>query len=156
MHPRSPWAALLLLAAATGSSATPKKESDKASTTSSTKTAVATPCVATHSTTGSYYDLRPDVAAAVKDGEKHHKGVPTEDYTWARPSEWPYNFTLNVCAPVVKGVKDVVGVEKALWKNTSAYYEDGGEIYSLGYAMPSCRHGSGFKVPHELTWSKAN
>lgn len=137
MHPGSPWTTLLLLAAATGSYATPKRSPDKASTTSSTKTAVATPCVATHSSTGSFFDLRPDMAAAQKDGKKHHKGAPTADYTWSRPSDWPYNFTMNICAPVVEGVEDVVGVDESLWQNISAYYEADEKIYSLGYAMPS-------------------
>lgn len=39
---------------------------------------------------------------------------------------------MNVCAPVVKEVKDVVGVDKAMWKNVSAYYEAEGKVYSLG------------------------
>lgn len=153
MHRQSPWTALLLLAAATGSTAIPK-ESSKASTTSSTKTAAATPCVATHSTSGAFYDLRPDIAVAVKDGEKHHRRTPTEDYKWSRPSEWPYNFTMNICAPVTKEVKDVVGVEKALWTNTSAYYEEGGKIYSLGYAIDS--HHASPIWHHMLTQSEAS
>jgi cation-dependent mannose-6-phosphate receptor len=136
MHRPNPWTTLLLFAAAAGASAASKREPDKATPVSSTKTAVATPCVATHSTTGSFFDLRPDIAAAVKEGEKHHKGVPTEDYTWARPAEWPNNFTMNICAPVVEGVADVVGVDKKLWQNISAYYEADDKIYSLGYAIP--------------------
>lgn len=136
MHHPNLWTTLLLLAAAAGASAASKREPDKATPVSSTKTAVATPCVATHSTTGSFFDLRPDIAAAVKEGEKHHKGVPTEDYTWAKPAEWPSNFTMNICAPVVEGVADVVGVDKKLWQNISAYYEADDKIYSLGYAIP--------------------
>lgn len=74
------------------------------------------------------------MAVALKDGEKglkSHRG-PIEDYTYAKPHDWPYNFTMNVCAPVLKTVKDVVGVEKSKWANISAYYEAGGKIYSLG------------------------
>lgn len=134
-HLNSRSALLLLAAAATGASAASRTEPDKTSGTSSTNTAIATPCVATHSTTGSFFDLRPDIAAAVKEGEKHHKGVPTEDYTWSRPAEWPYNFTMNICAPVVEGVADVVGVDKKLWQNISAYYEADDKVYSLGCAI---------------------
>ena len=128
MHP-SPWAAttLLLLATASGAAAA------KSTKSLSTKTAAATPCVATHSTSGALYDLRPDVASHPKQGGKHHKkGAPTEDYVWSRPAEWPYNFTMNICAPVLKGVEDVVGVDKKSWANVSAYYEQHGEVYSLG------------------------
>lgn len=91
------------------------------------------------SSSGSFYDLRDDIARALKKGEKEkaHKG-PIEDYTWARPHDWPYNFTMNVCAPVVKTVNDVVGVEKAQWKNVSAYYEAGGKTYSLGSVFRHC------------------
>jgi cation-dependent mannose-6-phosphate receptor len=127
---------LALLGAVSGTTATPEKE-EKTSTSTSTSTAItatsiATPCVAT-SASGAFYDLRDDIASAVKDGEKEkaHKG-PTEDYLYSKPHDWPYNFTMNVCAPVVKEVKDVVGVDKAMWKNISAYYEAEGKVYSLG------------------------
>jgi cation-dependent mannose-6-phosphate receptor len=90
----------------------------------------ATPCVAT-SSSGAFYDLRPDIAVAATDGRKGHKGQ-TEDYVYAKPHDWHYNFTMNVCAPVVQEVKDVVGVDKAMWKNVSAYYEQDGKVYSLG------------------------
>lgn len=120
-----------LLIASAGASASPRQDGEKASTTSKA-TAVATPCVAT-STSGAFYDLRDDIASPMKEGEKEraHKG-PIEDYTYAKPHDWPYNFTMNICAPAVKTVKDVVGVEKAQWKNISAYYEAGGKTYSLG------------------------
>jgi cation-dependent mannose-6-phosphate receptor len=130
--------ALALLGTVSRAVATPEKE-EKTSTSTSTSTstaitatAVATPCVAT-SASGAFYDLRDDIASAVKDGEKEktHKG-PIEDYLYSKPHDWPYNFTMNVCAPVVKEVKDVVGVDKAMWKNISAYYEAEGKVYSLG------------------------
>ncbi|KAL2147615.1 hypothetical protein VTI28DRAFT_8069 [Corynascus sepedonium] len=103
---------------------------EEATQTSTESTPVHTPCVAT-SLTGAFFDLRPDVAVAVADGEKPQRGVPTEDYI-ARGWDYGYNFTLNICEPVVKGVEDVVGVDENLWRNVSAYYEADGKIYSLG------------------------
>ncbi|KAL1861771.1 hypothetical protein VTK73DRAFT_6913 [Phialemonium thermophilum] len=141
MHPRScptgPLLLSLLLAAsaavpASAAAATATATRQRSTSTSSTKTTTATPCVATHASTGAFFDLRPDIAVAAKEGEKHHRGVPLEDYTYRKPTEWPHNFTMNICAPVVKPVTDVVGLDEALWQNVSAYYEDGGKIYSLG------------------------
>ncbi|KAB5517467.1 mannose-6-phosphate receptor binding domain-containing protein [Coniochaeta sp. 2T2.1] len=131
MRLQSPWAVATLLIAGASAAASQVRDGEKASTTS-TATAIATPCVAT-SSSGAFYDLRDDMASALKEGEKErkHKG-PVDDYRWERPHDWHYNFTMNICAPVVKGVKDVVGVDKALWKNVSAYYEEGGKTYSLG------------------------
>jgi cation-dependent mannose-6-phosphate receptor len=93
-------------------------------------TATALPCQAT-SSSGAFYDLTHDVAIVEAEGSKHHKGAIIEDY---RARGWDYgsNFTLNLCAPVVKPVKDVVGVDKLLWKNVSAYYVAKGKTYSLG------------------------
>jgi cation-dependent mannose-6-phosphate receptor len=83
------------------------------------------------SSSGSFYDLRPDVAIAPEEGKKIHKGVPTNDYT-VRGYDYGYNFTLNICDSVIKPVTDVVGVDKSLWRNVSAHFESGGKIYSLG------------------------
>lgn len=90
------------------------------------------PCVARSPTTGLYYDLSAIslTPPESKDGEKTHKGGPE---SWhARGHDYPSNFTINICAPVVEELKDVVGVEKARWKNVSAYYELDGEVYSVG------------------------
>ncbi|OJJ78749.1 putative vacuolar sorting receptor (Mrl1) [Aspergillus glaucus CBS 516.65] len=91
------------------------------------------PCVARSPTTGLYYDLSAIslTPPESKDGEKTHKGGPGESWH-ARGHDYPSNFTINICAPVVEELKDVVGVEKARWKNISAYYELDGEVYSIG------------------------
>lgn len=126
MHPPSPASSLLLaLAALAGVSSA----EDAAKTTTST-TSVVTACVAT-STSGAFFDLRPDTAVAAVEGKKTPKGVPTEDYI-ARGWDYGSNFTLNICNHVVKKVKDVVGVEEGLWRNVSAYYQSKGKVYSLG------------------------
>jgi cation-dependent mannose-6-phosphate receptor len=130
MHLQSPSrGALLALAALAGVAAA----ADDATKTTTTSTPAVTPCVAT-ATSGAFFDLRPDAAVVVPKDEKPPKGVPTEDYL-ARGWDYGSNFTLNICNPVVKRVDDVVGVEKALWKNISAYYETKGKIYSLGYGF---------------------
>jgi cation-dependent mannose-6-phosphate receptor len=135
MLPQAPWRALYVLATVYGVLASPEKDdkstsSSPSASTTTTATAVATPCVAT-SSSGAFYDLRDDIAIAAGEGRHGHKGQ-IEDYVYAKPHDWPYNFTMNVCAPVVKEVNDVVGVDRAMWKNVSAYYEAEGKVYSLG------------------------
>ncbi|XHF97882.1 hypothetical protein AWENTII_001456 [Aspergillus wentii] len=94
---------------------------------------VLSPCVARSPTTGLYYDLSSLSVYPVlpKGGEKTHKH--TRDESWhAKGHDYNANFTLNICAPVVEDVKDVVGVESSRWKNVSAYYEKEGKVYSIG------------------------
>ncbi|KAK4114402.1 mannose 6-phosphate receptor domain-containing protein [Canariomyces notabilis] len=130
MHPQTSSRSLLLLAIAAFASVSSAEDATATTVTSST-TSAATPCVAT-ATNGNFFDLRPDMAIYVAEGEKPpSKGSPTEDYL-ARGWDYGSNFTLNICNAVVKKVEDVVGVEKALWQNVSAYYESKGKVYSLG------------------------
>jgi cation-dependent mannose-6-phosphate receptor len=94
------------------------------------------PCTA-HSTNEAFFDLRPDVAVAPEEGEKR-KAFRATDYT-ARGYDYNANFTLNICAAVVKPPKEAVGISDKLLRNVSAYYEKKGKIYSLGYVFPSRR-----------------
>jgi len=105
------------------------------------------PCTATSSTSDSFYDLRPDMAVVVEEGAKKKKGVRTTDYA-ARGYDYGSNFTINICAAVVKPVKDIEGVSDKLAANVSAYYQKGSKIYSLGYV------GNGVVGP--LVSSRAN
>ncbi|OJJ47633.1 hypothetical protein ASPZODRAFT_64382 [Penicilliopsis zonata CBS 506.65] len=91
------------------------------------------PCVAQSPTTGLYFDLNALTVTPpkYKDGEKVSKDA-REDSWPARGYDYGANFTLNICAPVIEELKDVVGVPQARWKNVSAYYEREGEIYSIG------------------------
>ncbi|KAK3368595.1 mannose-6-phosphate receptor binding domain-containing protein [Podospora didyma] len=130
MHPPNP-RQILLAFAALASLAYAEDEKDKPSATATSSASVVTPCVAT-STGGSFYDLRPDVAVVVTEGEKTPRGNPTEDYM-ARGWDYGSNFTLNICGAVVKTPQEIVGIEKTLWKNVSAYYESKGKVYSLGF-----------------------
>jgi len=124
MHRQSSRHVLLALAALSGLACA------EDATKSTSSTSAVTPCVAT-STSGAFYDLRPDVAIIVEQGGKAPKGIPTIDYL-ARGWDYGSNFTLNICEPVVKKVEDVVGLEKSQWKNVSAHYTHKGKTYALG------------------------
>ena len=85
------------------------------------------PCTIRSPSTDKFFDLTP---IAVKLPKVHKDG---RNESWhAKGFDYPANFTLNFCDPVVEELEDVVGVEKGLWKNVSAYYEMGGKIYSIG------------------------
>ncbi|KAK4201896.1 mannose-6-phosphate receptor binding domain-containing protein [Triangularia verruculosa] len=129
MHLQTSSRAFLLCALAALGGQAAAEEPSKTRTTS---TPVVTPCVATATTgAGAFFDLRPDTAVVVPEGEKPPKGSPVEDYV-ARGWDYGSNFTLNFCSPVVKEVEDVVGLDKDQWKNVSAYYENKGKVYALG------------------------
>lgn len=142
MAPAPGAAAALLLALVVLADVSLAADADKTTTT-------AEPCTAT-STVG-FHDLRKDTAVAPPEhGAKPKSGVPTADYL-ARGWDYPANFTLNICAPVVKPVKDVVGLGgSGAWKNVSAYYELEGKVYSLGQAS-SALTARGRKVSLQYT-----
>lgn len=92
------------------------------------------PCVAHSPTSGLYYDLNAISLAPpkLKDGKKVYQD--DRDESWhAKGYDYPANFTINICAPVIEDVQDVVGVDASRWQNVSAYYEQEGKIYSIGY-----------------------
>ncbi|KAK3495425.1 mannose 6-phosphate receptor domain-containing protein [Neurospora hispaniola] len=136
MHPPSPnrlLSSLVAFCALTGAAHASNDESSSASpspSTTATTTSTVTPCVAT-STNGAFYDLRPDIAVVPEKGVKLARGTHTQDYQ-ARGYDYGYNITLNICAPVVKGVEDVVGLTSEAWTKVGAWYEKGGKVYSLG------------------------
>ena len=87
------------------------------------------PCTITSPTTGSFFDLSslliPDPATSKA---KHPK-----EHSWnATGYDVGYNFTINFCGPAIEPLKDVVGVDKSLWQNVSAFYKQGDKVYSLG------------------------
>ncbi|KAL2014708.1 hypothetical protein VTN00DRAFT_2233 [Thermoascus crustaceus] len=91
------------------------------------------PCTVRSPTTGLYFDLNAISLSppGLNDGRKTRKDVRTESWH-AKGHDYPANFTVNICAPVIEEVTDVVGVEQSRWKNVSAYYELEGNIYSIG------------------------
>ncbi|KAH8674184.1 mannose-6-phosphate receptor binding domain-containing protein [Xylariales sp. PMI_506] len=96
------------------------------------KTTTTSACTAT-STSGAFYDLRPDMAIKLPaDGSKPaNKAAPTDDYH-ARGWDYGSNFTLNICGPVVDPVHNAIGLTDSALTNISAYYVSKGDVYSLG------------------------
>jgi len=95
------------------------------------------PCTAKSPSTHGYYDLRP-LTVELIDPEKK-LGKDKTDSWQARGHDYKGNFTFNICGPVVEEIKDVVGIEKSLWQNVSAYYEADGKVFSIGYEMEVLR-----------------
>lgn len=100
----------------------------------SSSSASAPACTATSSSgSGAFFDLRPDTAVrSSRPGDKPHKGNVVKDYH-ARGYDYGNNFTMNICGSVVDPVADVVGIDRNLWANVSAYYISRGKIYSIGF-----------------------
>lgn len=114
-----------------------------------------TPCVARSLTSGLYYDLNAISLAPpkLKDGKQVHED--DRDESWhAKGYDYPANFTINICAPVIEDLQDVVGVDASRWQNVSAYYEQEGRIYSLGYGSRGGVPGFGRAVSNEAIGSK--
>lgn len=88
------------------------------------------PCTAKSPNTHGFYDLR-SLAVERVDPEKKVGGEKTDSWK-AKGHDYNGNFSLNICAPVVEEIQDVVGVEESLWKNASAYYEADGKVFSIG------------------------
>ncbi|TVY18053.1 putative mannose 6-phosphate receptor-like protein [Lachnellula arida] len=94
------------------------------------KEKVVEPCTVA-SSTGSFYDLRKLTIQPPKDGKPAKKSDKVDDWH-AKGYDYPANFTLNICAPVIGEIERPVGIDKKLSQNVSAYYESGSEIYSIG------------------------
>ncbi|KAK3055634.1 Cation-independent mannose-6-phosphate receptor CI-MPR [Extremus antarcticus] len=96
------------------------------------ETAAPEPCTIRSPHTGSFFDLNP---LHIPD-PKTSKAKNGRDYSWnATGWDMGYNFTLNFCGGVVEKLEDlggVEGVDKQLWRNVSAYYRQGGKVYSIG------------------------
>ncbi|KAJ5551411.1 Vacuolar sorting receptor (Mrl1) [Penicillium sp. DV-2018c] len=91
------------------------------------------PCIARSPTSGLYFDLNAISLSppSLSDGNKVMKDARNQSW-FAKGHDYPANFTINICAPVIENVTDVVGVEASRWKNVSAYYEQNNKIYSIG------------------------
>jgi cation-dependent mannose-6-phosphate receptor len=89
------------------------------------------PCTIHSPNTGSFFDLSPISLSesGIKEGYNDDR---TESWH-AKGYDYPANFTINFCAPVMEELDDVVGVDEELWQNVSAYYQMGDDIYSIGY-----------------------
>ena len=87
------------------------------------------PCTIHVPSTGAFIDLRPLELAL--------KGTKTQEATnasyFVKGQDYPANFSLNFCAPVVEDLDDVDGVPERQYKNVSAFYTDKrGDTFSIG------------------------
>ena len=92
------------------------------------------PCTARSSSTGSFFDLNPITLhppSQDSNSKKKHKDE-RKDSWHARGYDYKANFTLNFCGPVIEDLKDVVDLDRSEWKNVSAYYKKGDDIFSIG------------------------
>ena len=89
------------------------------------------PCTVHSPNSGSFFDLNPILLAPPESGKKAQKDQRTSSWH-ARGYDYPANFTLNVCAPVIEKLQDVQGLQESRWRNVSAYYELHGKVYSIG------------------------
>lgn len=91
------------------------------------------PCTVTSTITGTFYDLTSLARILPEKDDKPTGSKKQVTESWhARGYDHASNFTLNICAPVVEELDHVVGVDKDLWRNVSAFYELDGKTYSLG------------------------
>ncbi|KAK5135461.1 hypothetical protein LTR08_005249 [Meristemomyces frigidus] len=96
------------------------------------------PCTIRSPLSHAFFDLNPlhIEAPALPTSGKTKPSKNARHHSW-NATGWGlgYNFTLNFCGAVVEDLKaagGVVGVEEALWGNVSAYYRQGGEVFSMG------------------------
>jgi cation-dependent mannose-6-phosphate receptor len=88
------------------------------------------PCTAVSPTTDRFFDLNPLRRQPPEEGKKKKEG---DEGSWrARGHDYGANFTINFCGPVVEELDNVQDLDKALWRNVSAFYETGGKQYALG------------------------
>lgn len=94
------------------------------------------PCTIHSPSSGSFIDMRPLSLHRSDDTTSNPSGSvssSTNESYHARGHDYPYNFTLNFCAPVVEKLTDVLGVRERLWANVSAFYRDSNDdIISIG------------------------
>ena len=97
----------------------------------SSEKATPVPCTVHSPSSGSFYDLQPISLTLPDPNKKSSKNARTESWK-AKGFDYNANFTLNICAPVLEEVKDVVGIDKKQWQNVSAFYTMGEKTYSIG------------------------
>ncbi len=88
------------------------------------------PCTIHSPSTGSYYDLRPlDLSL-----QQSSKPKDSRTESWhAKGYDYPANFSLNFCGPVIESLEDVDGIPESRWKNVSAFYTTAKDkTYSIG------------------------
>ncbi|GME28044.1 Mannose-6-phosphate receptor binding protein [Neofusicoccum parvum] len=97
----------------------------------SSKEKKAKPCTI-KSPSDRFFDLNP-ISVQPDDTKKGKDGKTHPQESWhAKGYDYPANFTINFCNPVVEELHDVVGLSSSSAKNVSAYYTQHGKTYSIG------------------------
>ncbi|KAG0642503.1 mannose-6-phosphate receptor binding domain-containing protein [Tuber brumale] len=90
------------------------------------------PCTVISAQSGNFFDLRPLTRTSTSASSSSSSSNTVHDWT-ARGHDYPANFTLNICAPVLSDVADVVSVATSQKSNISAFYiTQEGKQYSIG------------------------
>lgn len=90
------------------------------------------PCTVRSPTSGAFFDLSPLQILQPSESKLKHP----REISWNTTGyDYGYNFTLNICGPVLEDIKDVEGVDKNQWRNVSAFYrtgKKGEDVVSIG------------------------
>ncbi|KAK3064983.1 Cation-independent mannose-6-phosphate receptor CI-MPR, partial [Teratosphaeriaceae sp. CCFEE 6253] len=122
----------LVSPALTTAASSSSSSSSPSSATPPAPSSTAIPCTIRSPNTHAFFDLNPlhiPLPSLSKAKHPRPNSYNTTGY------DIGYNFTLNFCGGVIEDLAakgGVVGVEKAVWGNVSAYYEVGGKVYSIG------------------------
>ncbi|KAE8844039.1 hypothetical protein PTNB73_08384 [Pyrenophora teres f. teres] len=92
------------------------------------------PCTVISPTSERFFDLNPmrRLPPSKDDGKKSSKKDADEGSWHARGYDYNANFTINFCGPVVEELDAVQDLDKAMWKNVSAFYEKGNQQWAIG------------------------
>ena len=93
------------------------------------------PCTIRSPLSGAFFDLSP-LHIVLPDSPDAKSAKHVREYSWnATGWDMGYNFTMNFCGGVVEDLAKkggVEGVDEGVWGNVSAYYEQRGNVYSIG------------------------
>lgn len=93
------------------------------------------PCTLKSPLTGAYFDFN-SISLTGEGGKESSAGGSQSDtpQSWvSRGYDYGANFTLNVCAPVIEKLHDVVGIDSGKWGEVGAFYVKDNKTYSIGY-----------------------
>lgn len=95
------------------------------------------PCTLKSPLTGAFFDfnwISLTTEESKGSSSRSSRGNPTDSkQSWiSRGYDYGTNFTLNVCAPVLENVHDVVGINRGKWDKVGAFYVKDNKTYSIG------------------------
>ncbi|RPA93868.1 mannose 6-phosphate receptor domain-containing protein [Choiromyces venosus 120613-1] len=105
------------------------------------------PCTVISAQSGNFFDLRP--LTRTSSSSSSSSGT-VQDWT-SRGYDYPANFTLNICAPVLSNVSSIDSIPTAQKSNISAFYTTAsGGKYSIG-SVSTAPYFRGRKLVLEYT-----